>query len=141
MNLDPRVLGPYVLGASALVLLAVGGILFGLQASFGRRALHAEGTVVGALLKPRKQGPSTYQPVVEFHAGGRSWRIVGALEDRDWPRRQGEKLGVLYESARPEDGILDDPVARFTGPACWLLLGAALLAAGLVLRFRRPKAY
>lgn len=131
--------GPLVLLAIALVLLAVGAVQIGRQVAFGRRAVRTEGTVIAWMIQTRTKGPSTYLPVVQFWAEKRLIQFKGLMESRDWPERKGEKLGVLYDPADPDNAHLDDPVARYTAAGVWIFLGVSVGAAAVLL-WRRSRA-
>lgn len=136
MRISPTA-GPLILLGIGLVLLGTGVVLMLLELSFGRRAAKAQGTIVGVLL-PRGKTTSLKAriPVVEFTASGRTIRFPGALESVDWEEKIGQPIGILYDPADPDRASLDDWAARYSRCAAWMLIGAAVLAAGVVMGFR-----
>ena len=130
--------GPVVLGAAGLVCLGAGVVLLLLQLSFGRRAARSQGTVIDCVMPSgTKSSAGMRVPVVEFMAAGRTVTFTAQIPSRDWPGRIGERLPVLYDPAHPERATVDDPIVRFAASAGWLIFGAAVAAAGVILRMRQ----
>lgn len=123
-----------VLGFAAVpFLLAGGGMLAGgaslVVDDFDMReaAQRTEGIVVAA--------PDGGVPVVRFRTGeGQVFQVSGAISASPTPYEVGERIGIHYDAANPQEARIDSFIERWFLP---LLLGglggvAALVGLGLL---------
>lgn len=136
MEIPPKV-GPLILAGVGLVLVAVGVVLMLREQAFGRRAVKAQGTIIGVQLpRGKTTSPKARIPVIEFAVSGRKIAFPGRLEANDWTEKLGQPVAILYDPAEPENASLDDGAARYSRCAAWMLMGTAVVVAGVVLWFR-----
>ena len=127
----------------ALLGLAAASLVLALWLARGTLAFtpgveRAEGRVVAHRNAPAQGGGRVYTPLVEFTtAAGRVQVFAGQLSAGAPRFAAGATVPVVYPAADPARARIDLCVDNWLGPLAALLVGAATLAAGLLLR--RPR--
>jgi hypothetical protein len=134
-------------GFVVVVFLLVGVLLLAIGLWFGwsswadlAQAQRVEGKVVEMVrtespkgvgskkVQAISKGPS-FAPVVEYQAGGQTFRIRGHLASSPPAYAVGDTVGVLFQADRPADGRIDSFSETWLMP---LVLGGGGIVFGLV---------
>ncbi len=131
-----RIAGLVLLGLSAASLMLALWLIRGTLA-FTPGVGHAEGRVVAHRSAPAQGGGRVYTPLVEFTtAAGRQQVFAGQLSAGAPRFAAGSTVPVVYPVADPARARIDLFIDNWLGPLAALLVGAATLASGLILRRR-----
>ena len=132
-----RIAGFALLGLAAASLVLALWLARGTLA-FTPGVARAEGRIVTHRSAPAQGGGRVYTPIVAFtSADGRPQVFAGQLSAGAPRFAAGATVPVVYPAADPTRARIDLFVDNWLGPLAALLVGAATLAAGLLLR--RPR--
>ena len=96
-------------------------------------------SVEGEVVRVDRLRGAYYVAVVEYRAGGNTYRVDGPREARRSSYRAGERVAVGYPSGRPQGGRVLDFLERWHAALAAVGLGL-LAAAGLAARGRPVRA-
>lgn len=126
---------PAFLIVAGVALLLLGGHLYRKTETFLSAALHATGTVV-ALEANHSSDGTTWAPLVEFEAGGRTHRFKDSVSSSPPSWRRGDRAEVLYDPLHPGDARIDRGPWNKGIPLLVAAAGVLFLALGLRLAVR-----
>jgi hypothetical protein len=128
--------------AVPVLLLAGGGLLWlGVHlhtttATFLQTAVPSPGIVVALATNASSDG-DTYAPVVEFEAGGRTYRFKDSVSSNPPSYRRGDPVRVLHDPADPANARIDRGLWNKAIPILVAVFGALLCLVGVWMLKRR----
>ena len=122
----------YVFQFVSLILLGVAYYLVRRKQAFISECDQVDGVVIRFRESRRPGKNTTYAPVVEYFAYGKSYQHESSLYRAGPGFEINQTVTILYKRDKPEDAIIDNFLEKWFIPMIFGIIGAVFLIIGFI---------